>query len=442
MILIYFSVCDLRQLGRLRAQECRSQQVKEYINVSFRTSRFKPLRAYFFTISFAVISFFFFFFFFFLPLSPLLVPFLLRVQERHTERFWEAIRTQFVYDPLSFVGLSRAYRGSIWNWVDLMAYGGLWANIVSLACFRGQRARDDARHGELVVFTTMLLWVKLLGFAKDVNLEFASFVLMLIQVGRDISKFMLVFLIFMLLFGHALHLRPGARNSDQYGFHDDGAPSTFSSFGKTMQAMALLGVMGGFDSDSHLQTADLTILSLAAFMLIVVMLNVLIAIVSDSYTSAMAKSYQLYTDARYEILTDRIAIFGKRVFGFGSCIWFQPMSNRGAFDDMLRGQLTKYAERAQQTDSPDVACRIDRTDQESKARLAISKADADLKADSDASKADRHLADLKADLAISKADADLKADALKADLADLKADLAISKVDADLVNTGIKTHRV
>ena len=99
------------------------------------------------------------------------------------------------------MGLSRVYRASIWNWIDLVAYGGLWAIIVALARFRafgpmvGRRRSDDgddvhgelsdrdSGHRDLVVFTTMPLWAKLLGYVKGASLECASFVLMLVQIS-------------------------------------------------------------------------------------------------------------------------------------------------------------------------------------------------------------------------------------------------------------------
>jgi len=266
-ILLYFSLCELLQMSYLRAQEYKNAQDRDFES-RVHTRRSTKLGL------FSVLFFHLLVFLIFIPSLPLLVPLLWARPGLRTlfEKQRQLAFKRLLWDPLLFVGFSRNYRESIWNLVDNLAYWGLWAVLVSTVFFRRGRGDGDARHRDLVVLTTMLLWIKLLGFVKRVSLEFASFVSTLLQIFWDVHKFMVVFLILLMLFSHALFLRLGAHESSQYGFHDDGKPSTFGTFGKTLQAMTLLGVTGDFDSDSYPETFDVVIFDLAAFMIIVVML--------------------------------------------------------------------------------------------------------------------------------------------------------------------------
>ena len=87
--------------------------------------------------------------------------------------------------------------------------------------------------------------------------------------------------------------------------------------------------MGGYDADNFPDTYTNTLSSIFLFLIVIVMLNVLIAIVGDSYGSAMAKSTQLFWSARMELVAEvsttfswimrsrAIAAIGKVVSDFG-----------------------------------------------------------------------------------------------------------------------------
>jgi len=108
----------------------------------------------------------------------------------------------------------------------------------------------------------------------------------------------------MLMFGSAFYLYLGQLEAEEYGFHDDGAPNSFESAKMTMFSLLLLAFVGDYDLDNYPRPADRGYLVLFLVVVVVVQLNILIAIVSDSYDAAMAKSEALYYRANFELVTE------------------------------------------------------------------------------------------------------------------------------------------
>ena len=52
---------------------------------------------------------------------------------------------------------------------------------------------------------------------------------------------LILFLVVLLMFASAFYLYLGPRKSDEFGFHDDGAPSAFGTFPYTIYNLILLG---------------------------------------------------------------------------------------------------------------------------------------------------------------------------------------------------------
>jgi len=108
----------------------------------------------------------------------------------------------------------------------------------------------------------------------------------------------------MLMFGSAFYLYLGQLEAEEYGFHDDGAPNSFESAKMTMFSLLLLAFVGDYDLDNYPRPADRGYLVLFLVVVVIVQLNILIAIVSDSYDAAMAKSEALYYRANLELVTE------------------------------------------------------------------------------------------------------------------------------------------
>ena len=115
---------------------------------------------------------------------------------------------------------------------------------------------------------------------------------------------MVFFLMIILAFGSAFYLYLGQHEAEYYGFHDDGAPNAFESVRMTIFSLLLLGFIGDYDLDNYPNPADRTYLVLFLVVVVIVQLNILIAIVSDSYDAAMAKSEGLYYRSHLELVSE------------------------------------------------------------------------------------------------------------------------------------------
>ena len=143
--------------------------------------------------------------------------------ERSTKAFedWfeKTIYYPILHDPLTFLGLPRAWRGDYWNWIDAAALGCAWAAFARAATPGTNLSTDHA------AATAMLLWLRLFSFLKNINQSLATFVLMFERIVRDLRVFMVFFLMIILAFGSAFYLYLGQHEAEYYGFHDDGPRS-------------------------------------------------------------------------------------------------------------------------------------------------------------------------------------------------------------------------
>jgi len=110
------------------------------------------------------------------------------------------------------------------------------------------------------------------------------------------------------MFASAFYLYIGPRKSAEFGFHDDGAPNAYRNFGYTVYNLILLGFVGDFDADNFDKVVLRVLLVFYIIVVIVIFLNVLIAIVSDSYDLSMAKAEGLYLRSRLELITETAPI--------------------------------------------------------------------------------------------------------------------------------------
>ena len=147
----------------------------------------------------------------------------------------KAIREPIRYDALTFLGLSRAWRYDYWNWIDLATIGCAWASFARAAVPGGRLSAD------LAVATSMLMWVRFCWYLKNMRLGWAKFVLMFEDIVWDLRYYLFYFLVVLLMFASAFYLYLGPRKSDEFGFHDDGAPSAFGTFPYTIYNLILLG---------------------------------------------------------------------------------------------------------------------------------------------------------------------------------------------------------
>jgi len=100
-------------------------------------------------------------------------------------------------------------------------------------------------------------------------------------------------------------MRLGTRHVDTFGFHDDdGAQNAFESVRMTVFSLLLLSFTGDFEADNFPTQVDKALLIVYLLVTVVVQLNILIAIVSDSYDAARATGKALYYRAHLELVTE------------------------------------------------------------------------------------------------------------------------------------------
>jgi len=272
------------------------------------------------------------------------------------ENTWFGINVSrpILHDPLTYLGLPRAWRGDYWNWIDAVALGCAWAVFV--------RAGTPGIHLSThhAAATAMLLWLRLFGFMKNINQSLATFILMFERIVRDLRVFMLFFLMIMLMFGSAFYLYLGQHEAEAFGFHDDGAPNSFESAKMTMFSLLLLAFVGDYDLDNYPRPADRGYLVLFLVVIVIVQLNILIAIVSDSYDAAMAKSEALYYRANLELVTETAWVakcFPKRLLPMIDEAWIKKRlvaaleENEDGDDPGRTVDITRRVQRAVHADT-------------------------------------------------------------------------------------------
>ena len=123
-------------------------------------------------------------------------------------------------------------------------------------------------------------------------------------------RFVLVLFVFICMFAHVFFLRLGQVKQEDYGFHDPDQSAPFQSVAATFQNLYALGFLGDYDNDAFPDPADIFFADLFVFGVIVVLLNVLIAIVNESYAKAMGQKEELFWRARLQLVTQAEDVAG------------------------------------------------------------------------------------------------------------------------------------
>merc|ERR1712196_497919 len=148
----------------------------------------------------------------------------------------------------------------------------------------------------------MLLWFRMLGLIKGTKTKLATFVLALFQIFDDMGSFMVVLVMLLATFLHGIFIYA----------HRKGIGSEIESFASiTNLALSLVGMtLGEYDVDDY-SDSWLMLTYFLSYMLLmtIIMLNVLIAIVSDSYDSVMIRSKKLFLRAKFQIVADMMLMF-------------------------------------------------------------------------------------------------------------------------------------
>ncbi len=199
--------------------------------------------------------------------------------------FGRNIFKPILHDPLTFLGVPRAWRTDYWNAIDVAAIACTLASFV-LAAMPNRRLYPN-----LAAFTALLLWIRLCGFLKLADVKLAAFVLMFEKIMYDIRVFMFFLLVILLMFASALLFILGPR--ERHGF----------TFPKTLYELYLLVITG--DSQLDFDSAALRVLLfLILFVVVIVLLNVLITIVGNSHEESEKTAAGLFYRSRLDYIVE------------------------------------------------------------------------------------------------------------------------------------------
>lgn len=199
---------------------------------------------------------------------------------------------------------SRKYFLSFWELIDVLSV--LFA-LTSSVAMRWQfsildNGFEDANglRGLLAV-TTGLLWLRALGFLKAINRQLATFVLAIIQIMKDIVWFCAILFALIVSFAQMFYtlLAPSTCATEDASKRQC-KPSEYALQAYTV----LLGDFGTLDRDAFKTRFSVFLVVIYSFLVCIVLLNVLIAIASDSYEKCLLKSQQLFGRARVMLVAE------------------------------------------------------------------------------------------------------------------------------------------
>jgi PAS domain S-box-containing protein len=194
---------------------------------------------------------------------------------------------------------------SFWNLVDTLPL--VMVLLCSVAVDSALRMKMNSdMEGNVIPFylrsavaiTTPFLWLRILAFVKVRNKQLATFILCSIEIIRDIKWFLLVLFAAMASFAQmwvTLTFESGQTEDSQY---------YIAGYIKAYTMM-----LGDLDSDA-LQTHPLItmIFVLYTFGVTIVLLNILIAIVSDSYQNTYVSSKMMLGKARIMFVSEMLSL--------------------------------------------------------------------------------------------------------------------------------------
>ena len=89
----------------------------------------------------------------------------------------------------------------------------------------------------------------------------------------------------------------------------DEAPTPFYPLSTLYKSLFLLAFVGDFDADAYPTDWDICLLASFIILVVIIMMNVLIAIVSDEYDRCMALAYELYWTERLDQVRETALIY-------------------------------------------------------------------------------------------------------------------------------------
>jgi hypothetical protein len=178
--------------------------------------------------------------------------------------------------------LTKEWRSDPWNWADEATVVALWVGLT-----------NDG-YGIRILYP--LICIKLLAYMKGLSMSMATFIFLLVQTAQDTESFMIILFVFVLMGSGMLLLT-----------NQDDEERGISDIGHAIWKMVLL-TLGDYDDSSYDSAFKGVVFLVFIFLMVIVMMNILIAIVSDSYDDAMARSMKMFLRARAGLVEEYLRL--------------------------------------------------------------------------------------------------------------------------------------
>mmetsp|Transcript_13166 Transcript_13166/g.15480 ORF Transcript_13166/g.15480 Transcript_13166/m.15480 type:complete len:420 (+) Transcript_13166:150-1409(+) len=155
----------------------------------------------------------------------------------------------------------------------------------------------------LLAITIALLHLKFLGMLKTINKKLATFTLAIAKITRDISWYLFILVLVVITFSQMFYalLVP----ADCYGKPSDG---NCTPAGYMLMVYTIL--LGNFDLGEFKTDLSMSLFIFFTVVVVIVLLNVLIAIISDSYDRCAHNSKALFGRSRILLVAEIVSFQG------------------------------------------------------------------------------------------------------------------------------------
>jgi len=219
--------------------------------------------------------------------------------------FKEAMTLLSLY--LTSKKLAKRYCSSVFNIIDV-------ASVAMLLGTKSALTSDPSlqdNEGYAASLTIILLWLKLMGAFKILNGAFALFLYAVHEVIKEVKWFLLFLVAVTLMFSDAARTVVAVRGDCQYNVDGVGNPITdeFCSDNLFDVIIRMYSVLVGDVALEYFQSSDtmVAVFILFSFFSITILLNILIAIIIDSYEGSKQRSREIFYRARIEYAAHLVA---------------------------------------------------------------------------------------------------------------------------------------
>jgi len=153
-------------------------------------------------------------------------------------------------------------------------------------------------YSRLLGIVSVLSWLQLLYYARGVT-SIAALVQMILAVGRDMSAFFFVMCVFIVGLAHSLAVYDLSQKDVELE-----AVGTVEHFLNTVRDVALMSVLGDFDPADYDSAFQAVIAVFIIVVMSIVMLNLLIAVISETYERVRGVQAATINKARADLVDE------------------------------------------------------------------------------------------------------------------------------------------